>query len=242
MLSEQETHSSNHSKTVDPDVLINIVRIQTLDELADYYLQLKPDTGKDGFVNDYFRPMTAEASTSGREFLQEIMKIIDSGATVDLRFAPMAAACAYCVDVSKLLANGERELAWWSMSEARYWCGVTLASRGIDTARLATILATRKANAKEGGDKRAKKLKVVKEEAFRLAREMRPKTMGWRSRLHATDDIKERVVAFSKGPDRHELKETGAGKTIYDWLAEMPDADALFPKVGPAKNRGATTK
>lgn len=242
MLSEHETNPPSQSKTVDPNVLINEVRVQALGELAHYYWQLEPDKGRDGFATEFFRPMSADASINGEQFRAEIVRVAESGTPVDLRFAAMTTACAYCVDVSRLLAQGERELAWLSMSEARYWCGVTLASRGVETARLATITATRKATAKKGGNTRARKLEIVKQEAFRLAREMGPKTTGWRSRLHAAGDIKDSVMAFSNGPDRHKLTATGAAATIYDWLSEMPDADALFPKVGPAKNKGAPSK
>lgn len=238
MLSDQETNPCNQSKIVDPNVLINEVRVQTLGELAHYYWQLEPDKGRDGFAIEFFRPMSADASINGEQFRAEIVRVAESGTPMDLRFAAMTTACAYCVDVSRLLAQGERELAWWSMSEARYWCGVTLASRGLEAARLTTIMATKKARAKEGGDERAKKLEIVKQEAFRLAREMEPKTIGWRSRLHAAGDIKDRVIAFSRGPGRFDLKGTGAADTIYGWLAKMPDADVLFPKVGPAKNKG----
>lgn len=243
MLSEQETNPPIQSKTVDPNVLINEVRVQTLGELAHYHWQLVPDKGQDGFAAEFFRPMSADTSINGEQFRAEFVKLAHSATPVDLRFAAMTVACAYCVDVSRLLAQGERELAWWSMSEARYWCGVTLSSRGIEAARTTTITATiRETGRKAANAGVARRLSATKEEAFRLARESRPQEKGWRSRRQAMLAIKDRVVAFSGQEGRQQITKTGAEKTIYGWLAEMPDADVLFSKSDFADERAAISK
>jgi hypothetical protein len=240
MLSEQETNSPIQSKSVDPDVLINEIRVQTLGELAHYHWQLVPDKGHDGFAAEFFRPMSADASINGEQFRGEFVKLGQSGTPVDLRFAAMTVACAYCVDVSRLLAQGERELAWWSMSEARYWCGVTLSSRGIEAARMTTITATISGTGRKSANAGvARRLSATKEEAFRLARECRPQEKGWKSRRQAMLAIKDRVVAFSGHEGRQQITKTGAEKTIYGWLAEMPDADVLFSRSDQADERAA---
>lgn len=229
-MSEQE-NKVTPSENVDPNLLINELRAQTLGELAHFFWQLEPEKGQDGFATEFFHPMSADPSINGERFRAEFVKVAESGEPVDLRFAAMTIACAYCVDATRLLTQGERELAWWSMSEARYWCGVTLASRGVEPARLETIAATRKATGKKAAIAGvSQRLAATKEEAFRLARELRPHENGWRSRRQAMFAIKDRVVAFSGQEGRQKLTETGAEKTIYGWLAEMPDADILFPK------------
>lgn len=88
-MSEQQTNPLNQSKTVDPNVLINEVRVQTLGELAHYHWQLLPDKGQDGFAAEFFRPMSADGSVNGEQFRAEFVKLVHSGTPVDLRFAAM---------------------------------------------------------------------------------------------------------------------------------------------------------
>ncbi len=225
-MNEQEANSPTTSKTVDPNVLINELRVQTLGELAHYHWQLVPNKGKDGFAAEFFRPMSADASINGEQFRAEFVKLAQSGTSVDLRFAAMTVACAYCVDVSRLLAQGEREIAWWSMSEARYWCGVTLSSRGLEAAQKATKKAKASESGKHAAFKRFEKTTMrAKEKAFELAREKRPPEKGWRSRTQAAETIYDAVSAVSIEDGGTRLIHT----TIYNWLAEMPDAQSLFP-------------
>ncbi|WP_137173520.1 hypothetical protein [Massilia sp. HP4] len=139
-----EDNNIRQTSSVDTDLLINEVRVQTLGELAHFHAHLEPGKAADAFASEFFHPMSADPSVSGERFRAEFVSVLESGAQADLRFAAMTIACAYCVDVSRLLARGMRELAWQNMSDARYWCGVTLASRGIEDARSATISATRK--------------------------------------------------------------------------------------------------
>lgn len=148
-----------------------------------YHYQVEPEGGLDRFANKFFHPMLDDPSINGERFRAELLKLAQSGAPVDLCFAAMTIACAYCVDVVRLLRECQRERAWWSMSEARYWCGVTLANRGLEAARLATITATRKATARKAATVGVtQRLVATKEEAFRLARELRPQETSVRSR------------------------------------------------------------
>lgn len=225
-----ENNNVELTSAVDPDLLINEVRVQTLGELAHFYAHLEPSKGADAFAIEYFHPMIADPSISGPRFRAEFVSVLESGAPADLRLAAMIIACAYCVDVSRLLSKEKRELAWQSMSEARYWCGVTLASRGLDEARSATISATRKHTGKKAAAKRIEdQFAETKNKAFQLTRELCP-SGRWQSRRQATLAIKDKVIAFSNESGRQKLAPTDSGgqKTIYGWLAEMPDAQQYF--------------
>lgn len=229
-----EDNNIEQTSAVDPDLLINEIRVQTLGELAHFHAHLEPSKAADAFANDFFYPMSADPSISGERFRAEFVSVLESGASADLRFAAMTIACAYCVDVSRLLAKGSRELAWQSMSEARYWCGVTLASRGIEDARSATISATRKHTGRKAAATRVDdRLAETKNYAFELARKHCPPGR-WKSRRQATLAIKSKVIEFSTKGGRQELIDTDSGgqKTIYDWLADMPDAAELFKNWG----------
>jgi hypothetical protein len=230
----EDNNNIEQASAVDPDLLINEVRVQTLGELAHFYAYLEPGKAADAFATEFFHPMGADPSISGERFRAEFVSVLESGAPADLKFAAMTIACAYCVDVSRLLARGKRELAWQNMSEARYWCGVTLASRGIEDARSATISATRKHTGRQAAAKRVDdRLAETKNEAFRLARAECPPGR-WKSRRAAALAIKDKVIAFSAEDGRQKLVNTDSGgqQTVYDWLAEMPDAAELFNNWG----------
>lgn len=242
-MNERTTDRPDQFNIVDVNMLIDEVRAQTLGELAHYYWQLEPDKGESGFAHEFFRPMSADPSINGEQFRAEMVKISEAGKPVDLRFAAMVTSCAYCIDASRLLARGDRELAWWAISEARYWCGVTLSNRGIEVARKATVTATIKGTGKIAANAGvALRLSATKEETFRLARELQPKEKGWKSRRQAMFAIKDQVVAFSSNEGRQQLTVKGAEKTIYGWLAKMPDADRLFPKSDHADEKAAVNK
>ena len=230
-----QTSQSNET----PNILIDQIRVRTLGELANYYIQIEPSKAGNAFVTEFFHPMSADPTVTGERLRADFVSVASSGTPVDMRLAAMTIACGYCVDVPRLLAVGERELAWLSISEARYWCGVTLASRGVEAARNETISATRKSTSRKAASQRvAQRLDSTKEEAFRLAREMKPEGQGWPSRLQATNKIKDQVVAFSALEKRQKLVDTGAVKTIYKWLSSMPDAKTLFPERPQSKKSG----
>lgn len=212
------------------NALISDIRMRTLAELAHFYTHLEPGKPNGAFATEFYYPMSRDPSTSGERFRAEFVRVLESGAAANLKFAAMTIACAYCVEVSRYLSCGRLEGAWLSMSEARYWCGVTLASRGLEEARAATISATRRNTSKTAADKRVEEqLAETKEEAFRLVRELCPQQL-WKSRREAMFKIKDRVIAFSSVNGRQRLVDTDSGgwKTICEWLAEMPDAQKLF--------------
>lgn len=199
----------------------------TLSNLASFYLHSRPEKNEQDFMQEIVVPMWNNDSTSGENLLEEIKAIQEKDKTANMQFASMLISCAFCVQSMKALKGNDRELAWSYMADARYWCGVVLSSKGIEVARSKTIVATRKNLASIAA--KGKFIKKVKEEAFRLAKEKRPKTNGWRSRRHAAETIEKEVYAFAVA-EKINFSEKRAFKTIYEWLREMPDAALLFPK------------
>jgi hypothetical protein len=214
----------------DHNDLLDLTVEKTLLELANYYYLHKPEEGPDGFKIELFRPMQQDLSSNGDKVRDALFAYISSEKPMDNRFTAMIIACAYCIDVSRLLGQDKRERAWVAVSEARYWCGITQANRGVEAAREATIVASRRAVAKKGGDVRSARQDAVKKEAFRLAHALRPAEKGWRSRMQAANAIRDEVIKFSRRDGTTGLTDTGAFNTIYEWLAEMPDANVLFGK------------
>lgn len=144
-------------------------------------------------------------------------------------------SCVYCIRAHNALAAGYKELAWSYMADARYWCGTSIASKGINSAYEQTVTETRSnafgealsVRAKSGSLGRNQAYKPLREYAYQLAHEKRP-VGGWRSRSHAVRNIKNDVFNFSQkqGP---KLKPDSLEKTVDKWLAEMPDTTNIFP-------------
>jgi hypothetical protein len=202
---------------------------RTLTALAGFYSHLLPEKDVNTFMQDILVPMGANSSITGNSYLEEF-KAAHLSESADLRFGPMLISCAYCVEAMRYLSDSQRELAWLRMVEARFWCGVTLASKGIEVAREQTISATRRNTSRKGGNARdAINYQETREEAYRLARASRPKENGWRSRRQAVFGIIDDVKKFSANQPLP-LKENQAEKTIDGWLAAMPDAKELFTR------------
>jgi hypothetical protein len=207
----------------------------TLTALAGYYTSLNPGKDMNVFVQEILNPMGSHST--GAAYLEEFKRIQSTDSSVDLRYGPMMISCAYCLEAMRYLAGSKREIAWNRMSAARYWCGVTLASQGISAAREQTIKATRKHAGKNAAKAGAEiNYGKTKEEAYRLVREKVPPGKGWQSRRQAMLVIKKEVIEFS-ATQKRKLSSNQAEKTIYDWLAGMPDAAMLFPARAQSKAR-----
>lgn len=218
----------NSASREEPGRLDSLAEL-TLNELSSFYFHSNPEKNEDAFTKEFFIPMLGKNSLSGDSCLEIFESINAEDKSANLKYAPMVISCAYCVQAIKELERNQRELAWFYVAEARYWCGVVRASVGIEESRDKTIKATRKNTAQKGGKALAEsKYKEIKDEVFKLAREKRPEKNGWRSRLHAAKDIKIDVLKFAC-EKKLTLSEEQAETTIYGWLKKMPDAASLFP-------------
>ncbi|MGG1946818.1 hypothetical protein AB1286_18715 [Trinickia sp. NRRL B-1857] len=152
-------------------------------------------------------------------------------------YAAIIVSCAYWVRCVRASSNGDTELAWSYMADARYWCGVAICGTGLNELQERTIDSTRekastdalRAKGKSGAEARDRAYGPIREYAYQLAREKLPAS-GWRSRSHAVQAVKTDVLAFSEGrEDLPKLSRDGVGKTLDNWLRDMPDASILFP-------------
>lgn len=132
--------------------------------------------------------------------------------------------------------QGSRELAWIYLAEASYWCGVTLAQKGIEQAYHQTVGDTKRLIASTGASKRAESYQVIKQFAYKMVLKKMPPKNGWQSRNHAVQAVKDATIRFAKRK-RIRMSVDQAGKTIDSWLAKMPEAASLFP----SKKKGSRT-
>lgn len=158
--------------------------------------------------------------------------------------AAMFVSCAYCRRAALANMHGSRELAWIYLAEASYWCGVTLAQKGIEQAYHQTVLdvadRTKRKAASSGGSKAAEPRQPAIHYAYRLIREEGADlgTQGV-SPHKAALAIKELVLKFAR-ENGIEMSDERADKTISDWLRKMPDAqDYLDISKSKARKRVA---
>ncbi len=198
--------------------------------LSTNFLHINPEKNTSNFQNDFLAPMLKLESEIGDEILDEFKRNELSDKSRSMQSAPIIISCAYFTQALKAMKNGNRELAWSYMTDASYWCGVLMASQGIEVAREKTISSTKKNTAKQGGLARTEgKYRKLMEEAYRLAKDERPEKNGWKSRLHAARTITPMMLVFSKNL-KEPLSDNQAEKTIYEWLKDMPEAAKYFPR------------
>lgn len=120
------------------------------------------------------------------------------------------------------------DLAWSYMADARYWYGVVESTEGIEKAYAETVVSTKREAALKGAKARGDVYPPVIFYAHELARELCPKSTRWKSRNHAVQSIKKKVMQFASDKSIR-LSEGQADVTLGKWLAKMPDAGELFP-------------
>jgi hypothetical protein len=156
--------------------------------------------------------------------------------------AAMFVSCAYCRRAALAKMHGSHELAWTYLAEASYWCGVTLAQKGIEQAYRQTVTEvtaqTRKDFASAGGNKTAKKYwKPAIDYAYKLIRE-EGEDLGTKgvSPNKAALAIMDLVLKFAR-ENEIEMSDQRADKTIAGWLGKMPDAQKYLD-MSKSKGRG----
>ena len=201
----------------------------TFSNLCVFYIQENPGETSDDFREKCLKPLISADNISGDDCTEFIKKIQKEDDKANLKFGPFFISMAYCIQAKRELDNKNRENAWSYMVDARYYCGVTIASKGIEKARINTIIATRKDTASRGGEARANKFQEIINEAYRLENEMRPQLNGWKSRSQAAKAILPKVQLYAAAMNLR-LSPDQAKETIYKWLKQMPNATSIFPK------------
>ena len=143
--------------------------------------------------------------------------------------AAIIVAAAYLNRSRLAHIDGNLDLAWSYIADARYWNGVASASRGIDSAFRQTVSETKRGVATKGAQARAQSYDVLAQFAQHQARTRAPENGGWQSRNQAVQSVKGIVLARAKEVNVR-LSENQADKTIDKWLARMPDSERFFSK------------
>lgn len=190
-------------------------------KLSSYYLLITPGKTDSDFIDEVIIPVGNDSTMSGESYFE---KTRTNGAD---QYSTMLISYAYCLQSMKARNVGDRELAWSYMADALYWCGATLASKGIEDGRKRTITETKKGMSQKANSARHEKNRQIKELAFKLARENCPALNGWFSRRQAAKAIAQEIKKFADEIG-NPLSNAQAEKTIYDWLGKMPEAKSLF--------------
>jgi hypothetical protein len=193
-------------------------------------MESNPDEDEHAFMHQLYTPMSKSMhGVTGEAAIEMCMDQHNNGARLDLKYSSLLISCAYCVQALNENTNGNNELSWLYLAEARYWCGSMNAGRGIEKIRDITISETRKDTARKGGIGSNARFDPLKTEAYRLVREKRPSPNGWKSRSHAVRSIINELAAYATKNELEELSAEQAPRTIDGWLKNMPDAFVYFP-------------
>jgi hypothetical protein len=203
---------------------------QTLFELNNFFMESNPDEDEHAFMHQLYIPMSKLMhGVTGEAAIKMFEDAQKNGEPINNKYASMVISCAYCIQAINENTNGNNELSWLYLAEARYWCGSMNTTRGIERIRDITISETRKANARKGGIGSNARFDPLKTEAYRLVREKRPSPNGWKSRSHAVRSIINELAAYATKNELEELSAEQAPRTIDGWLKNMPDAFVYFP-------------
>lgn len=210
---------------------LGFLMAETLVNLEECYITLNPEMKGEDFIKEFITPIISLEIATGDVILEEMntryKEVQENGTPGSFKNGPLLISTAYCLQAGKQLNLNNREFAWAYMAQAKYWHGVVRAALGIEVARTKTIHATRSATARKGAEGRTQQYVVVKEEAFRLVREMAPGGGLWQSAAQAALTIKDRVLKFAIDKGRP-LATSSPEDRIAEWLGEMPDAAELF--------------
>lgn len=191
-----------------------------------YLKKINPGVDLNVLYDELFKPIL-EDEIDG-DLLTNIELLMDDS-PLDERFIinhPSMVLFAYCNQAMKAQENGETDAAWKFLIEASYWLGMVRATSVIPAIQEVVAKTARSETAKKAGNASGQKYGILKEEAFRLVREKKPKN-GWKSRRQASFNVLNEVIAFSikKG---WPMSEQQAQKTIYGWLEDLKDEEGLF--------------
>ncbi|WP_417276607.1 hypothetical protein [Castellaniella sp.] len=142
---------------------------------------------------------------------------------------PILLSATYAVSAYRESLEGNADLAWSCLADARYWCGVQFAKDGMSALFKPAVEEAKRKQAMSGGKARASRYDPIKQFAYDQVRSRSLHNGGWKSRNEAVQKIKDAVLKRSV-EEKINLVPTQATKTIDKWLKEMPDADTLFPK------------
>jgi hypothetical protein len=221
----------------------------TLSNLGNCYSTLKPGAKTEDFIREILNvvgTMDDPAVESPIEIMMQFVSASDKARgpnwVASSPYGSLIVSCVYCLRAMRASTAGNQGLAWSYMADARYWCGVSVSSKGIAGAQeLTREQAADKAlmrQAQAGAEARNETFNLLRQYIYEQAR--KPGSC-WQSRSHAAEVIskmaltcirEEKALAEAEGRSSKlpmPRSEQGFRRTVDSWLKDMPDALSLFP-------------
>lgn len=229
----------------------------TLRNLWACYLNLIPDATEQQFVAEILNKVN-EHDHPGIDDPVEILKTIVSNEDLErgddwIATSPIGTiivSCAYVLRATRAQKQGNTEMAWSYMADARFWCGAAIADKGIGEVVEQTHADTLSAAGRLANEGRQRAYNIHRLMAWRLARRKRPPQRGWQSLGHAATTIEGPFLQFidavcaanARRAERNKLLPKNQAKKLVvipktanivnqlqTWLGQMPDRGQLFP-------------
>lgn len=186
-----------------------------------YYLEFEPATTQEQFSAQFLNPIRDMGLQGGERLLTELLKVSKSNELFDATYAPMLIALGFAGQAVYEDDRGEHELALFSLMQAKYWCGVMWASRGVREAREKTVRTMHRRIAKKAGKTRYSRLRTH-------AQEIAVRKFADGPLLKASEAAKKMVVELHKYAVENGLKPVGGKrdgtddgqKTVENWLRQ----------------------
>lgn len=207
--------------------------VLTVQNLYVAYTVAVKDIPGDVFIENVLKPLERLDSNETDQPLEILLqyatdeeKAKGTDAIARSPVSPILLSATYYFRAMHARGNSESDAAWSYLADARYWCGVAMAGKGLESALQQAAGGLKRDMAAAGAKGRSGKYQPLRDLAFDFARNNAPAS-GWRSRNHAVQSVKSKVLAEAKSLGI-ELSAENIDKTIHGWLSSMPDATQLF--------------
>lgn len=154
-----------------------------------------------------------------RQAIPEEMKSFDDSYLAATPMGPVIIALTYAYRALKAYEEQhDTELSWSFLTDCSFWSGYANTARGlVDVSdRVRKELATKGAKAKN------KHHVQMRDDAYQFVRDHCPPD-GWKS-------VTSAVVSIAKAFKQRQPPAEVDTKTIYNWLADMPDRSPFLPE------------
>ncbi|MFM0190113.1 hypothetical protein PQR25_30390 [Paraburkholderia nemoris] len=210
---------------------LNEMMTLTVQHLYSAYVLAVKDVPGETFIEKVLKPLPRLDSRETDQPLEILLqyatdeeKAKGNDAIARSPAGPILLSATYYFRAMHARDNHQPDVAWSYLADARYWCGVSIAQKGLANA----YQSVRRDLSKAGGKGKADRYEPTKRYAYELVESEMPQG-GWQSRSQAVRKIKDKVLAHAKSLG-NAMSEQQAPKTIDKWLSAMPDAMQLFAK------------
>ncbi|WP_176081433.1 hypothetical protein [Paraburkholderia tropica] len=218
-----------------PPYSLNELMVLTVQHLYVAYTVAVEDIPGEVFIEKVLEPLPGLDRTGSDQPLEILLqyatdevKAKGNDAIARAPVSPILLSATYYFRAGRARDNNQTDAAWSYLAEARYWCGIAMAGKGLESALQQAAGGLKRDMAAAGAKGRSGKYQPLRDLAFDFARNSAPPG-GWRSRNHAVQSVEPTVrdLATTLGI---ELSTENVDKTIHGWLSSMPDATQLFSK------------